>query len=53
MSRSRVDHPSGMTGARITSTLITSLQWHDKRFGPETTGVGGGRGVTLVLERLS
>ena len=30
-----VGHPFGMTGARITSTLINSLQWHDKQFGLE------------------
>jgi len=24
-----VGHPFGMTGARITSTLINSLRWHD------------------------
>src|SRR6476661_9323181 len=27
-----VGHPFGMTGARITSTLINSLQFHDKQF---------------------
>src|SRR3954452_25307481 len=25
-----VGHPFGMTGARITSTLVNSLEWHDK-----------------------
>ncbi|AEF38699.1 Beta-ketoadipyl CoA thiolase [Hoyosella subflava DQS3-9A1] len=30
-----VSHPFGMTGARITATLINSLQWHDKQFGVE------------------
>jgi acetyl-CoA C-acetyltransferase len=48
-----VGHPFGMTGARITSTLINSLQWHDKQFGLETMCVGGGQGMALVLERLS
>lgn len=28
-----VGHPFGMTGARITTTLLNSLQWHDKQFG--------------------
>ena len=46
-------HPFGMTGARITSTLINSLQWHDKQFGLETMCVGGGQGMAMVLERLS
>lgn len=48
-----VGHPFGMTGARITSTLINSLRFHDKQFGLETMCVGGGQGMALVLERLS
>jgi len=46
-------HPFGMTGARITSTLINSLQWHDKQFGVESMCVGGGMGMAMVIERLS
>ena len=48
-----VGHPFGMTGARITSTLINSLQHHDKQFGVESMCVGGGMGMAMVLERLS
>ncbi|MER5477124.1 acetyl-CoA C-acetyltransferase [Streptomyces sp. NPDC002734] len=48
-----VGHPFGMTGARITGTLINSLQWHDKQFGVETMCVGGGQGMAMVIERLS
>ena len=48
-----VGHPFGMTGARITSTLINSLQHHDKTFGVETMCVGGGMGMAMVLERLN
>ncbi|NJQ04879.1 acetyl-CoA C-acetyltransferase [Streptomyces lonarensis] len=48
-----VGHPFGMTGARITTTLINSLRWHDKQFGLETMCVGGGQGMAMVLERLS
>ncbi len=48
-----VGHPFGMTGARITSTLINSLAFHDKQFGLETMCVGGGQGMAMVLERLS
>ncbi|WP_280483436.1 acetyl-CoA C-acetyltransferase [Nocardia farcinica] len=48
-----VGHPFGMTGARITSTLINSLRFHDKQFGLETMCVGGGQGMAMVLERLS
>jgi acetyl-CoA C-acetyltransferase len=46
-------HPFGMTGARITTTLINSLQFHDKQYGLETMCVGGGQGMAMVLERLS
>ncbi|MGW7444232.1 acetyl-CoA C-acetyltransferase [Kitasatospora sp. NPDC054795] len=48
-----IGHPFGMTGARITTTLINSLQWHDKQFGLETMCVGGGQGMAMVVERLS
>ncbi|MFL6164134.1 MAG: acetyl-CoA C-acetyltransferase [Jatrophihabitantaceae bacterium] len=48
-----VGHPFGMTGARITTTLINSLQWHDKQFGLETMCVGGGQGMAMIIERLS
>src|SRR5688572_311160 len=48
-----VGHPFGMTGARITTTLINSLQFHDKQFGLETMCVGGGQGMAMVVERLS
>jgi acetyl-CoA C-acetyltransferase len=48
-----VGHPFGMTGARITTTLINSLQWHDKQLGLETMCVGGGQGMAMILERLS
>ncbi|MDQ1734719.1 MAG: acetyl-CoA C-acetyltransferase [Pseudonocardiales bacterium] len=48
-----IGHPFGMTGARITTTLINSLRTHDKQFGLETMCVGGGQGMALILERLS
>jgi acetyl-CoA C-acetyltransferase len=48
-----VGHPFGMTGARITGTLINGLQTHDATFGLETMCVGGGQGMAMVLERLS
>jgi acetyl-CoA C-acetyltransferase len=47
-----VGHPFGMTGARLTSTLINSLQHHDKQLGLQTLCVGGGQGMAMVLERL-
>ncbi len=48
-----VGHPFGMTGARIASTIINSLQFHDKTFGLETMCVGGGQGMAMIFERLS
>lgn len=46
-------HPFGMTGARITATLLNNLTTYDKTFGLETMCVGGGQGMAMVLERLS
>jgi acetyl-CoA C-acetyltransferase len=46
-------HPFGMTGARITTTLINGLRTHDKSIGLETMCVGGGQGMAMVLERLN
>ena len=47
-----VGHPFGMTGARITTTLLNSLQFHDKTLGLETMCVGGGQGMAAIFERL-
>ena len=46
-------HPFGMTGARITATLLNNLQTYDKQFGIESMCVGGGQGMAMVIERLS
>ncbi|GAA3965378.1 acetyl-CoA C-acetyltransferase [Gordonia caeni] len=46
-------HPFGMTGARITTTLLNNLTTHDKTFGLETMCVGGGQGMAMIIERLS
>src|SRR6266542_2087914 len=48
-----VGHPFGMTGARITTTLLNTLDWHDATIGLETMCVGGGQGMAMVFERLS
>ncbi|MFE5337679.1 acetyl-CoA C-acetyltransferase [Isoptericola sp. NPDC056573] len=47
-----VGHPFGMTGARITSTLINGLEVSGGRYGLETMCVGGGQGMAMVLERV-
>ena len=46
-------HPFGMTGARIMTTLLNSLEDADKRFGLETMCVGGGQGMAMIVERLA
>jgi acetyl-CoA C-acetyltransferase len=46
-------HPFGMTGARITATLLNNLTTYDTTLGLETMCVGGGQGMAMVLERLS
>ncbi len=46
-------HPWGMTGARVTTTLINSLAESDATTGLVTMCVGGGQGMALVIERLS
>jgi acetyl-CoA C-acetyltransferase len=48
-----VGHPFGMTGARITTTLLNSLAFHDGTIGLETMCVGGGQGMAIIYERLS
>jgi acetyl-CoA C-acetyltransferase len=47
-----VGHPFGMTGARITGTLLNSLDFYDKSIGLETMCVGGGQGMAMIVERL-
>ncbi|MDF2824745.1 MAG: acetyl-CoA C-acetyltransferase, partial [Mycobacterium sp.] len=48
-----VGHPFGMTGARITSTLIGALGRRDGEIGLATMCVGGGQGMAMVIERQS
>ncbi|MDJ0351967.1 acetyl-CoA C-acetyltransferase [Pseudarthrobacter sp. PH31-O2] len=46
-------HPFGMTGARMTTTLLNGLRERDAQLGLATLCVGGGQGMAVVLERLS
>jgi acetyl-CoA C-acetyltransferase len=48
-----VGHPFGMTGARITGTLVNGLRTTDGTLGLETMCVGGGMGMAMIIERLS
>lgn len=45
-------HPIGASGARILVTLLHALHARDKTFGLATLCVGGGQGVSVVVERL-
>lgn len=45
-------HPFGQTGARIMTTLINGLIESDKTIGMETMCVGGGQGMSMIVERL-
>ena len=47
-----VGHPFGMSGARITGTLINGLRSTDRTLGLETMCVGGGMGMAMIIERL-
>lgn len=46
-------HPFGMTGARMTATLLNGLRETDGSLGLATLCVGGGQGMAVILERLS
>jgi acetyl-CoA C-acetyltransferase len=48
-----VGHPFGMTGARLQTTMLNSLDFHDKSTGLITMCVGGGQGMAMILERLT
>jgi acetyl-CoA C-acetyltransferase len=47
-----IGHPFGMTGARLQTTMVNSLDWHDRSTGLITMCVGGGQGMALILERV-
>ncbi|WP_369308860.1 acetyl-CoA C-acetyltransferase [Providencia rettgeri] len=46
-------HPIGASGARILVTLLHALKTQDKTLGLATLCVGGGQGVSVIVERLS
>ena len=46
-------HPFGMSGARISVTLLNNLRTYDQTIGLETMCVGGGQGMAMLLERLN
>ncbi|WP_159567308.1 acetyl-CoA C-acetyltransferase [Budvicia diplopodorum] len=46
-------HPIGASGARILVTLLHALQARDKSLGLATLCVGGGQGVSVIVERIN
>ncbi|MFG3715458.1 acetyl-CoA C-acetyltransferase [Micromonospora sp. NPDC047730] len=46
-------HPFGMSGARLTGTLLNSLESHDGQIGLQTMCTAGGQGMAMIVERLS
>lgn len=45
-------HPIGASGARILVTLLNALKEKDRTLGLATLCVGGGQGVSLIVERI-
>ncbi|MCD9199941.1 acetyl-CoA C-acyltransferase [Aeromicrobium wangtongii] len=45
-------HPFGMSGIRLVTTLLTTLEEIDGTLGMVTLCVGGGQGMALLLERV-
>ncbi len=45
-------HPLGATGAMIFGTLIDELERRDLRYGLATLCIGGGMGVSTIVERI-
>lgn len=45
-------HPIGATGARLLSTILYSMQRHNKQKGLVTLCIGGGMGIAMCIERV-
>jgi acetyl-CoA acetyltransferase family protein len=45
-------HPLGMTGTRLLLTLTLELGRRAKKYGLATACIGGGQGITAIVERL-
>ncbi len=47
-----ISHPLAASGARITAHLIHALRSAGKRYGLGSACIGGGQGITLIIEAL-
>ena len=47
-----VSHPLAASGARITAHLIHALRKRGKRFGLGSACIGGGQGISVIIEAL-
>jgi 3-oxoadipyl-CoA thiolase len=47
-----IGHPLGMSGARITGTLVRSMQRENARYGVASLCIGVGQGLAAVFERV-
>jgi len=45
-------HPLGMSGTRLTYTLVLELRRRKKKYGLAAACTGGGQGVAVILEAL-
>ena len=45
-------HPLGATGAIILSALFDELERQDKTIGLATLCIGGGMGISTIIERV-
>ncbi|HBZ72595.1 MAG TPA: acetyl-CoA C-acyltransferase, partial [Deltaproteobacteria bacterium] len=45
-------HPLGATGAMLIGTVLDELERRDKTTGLVTMCIGGGMGITTILERI-
>lgn len=47
-----VGHPLGASGARITAHLLYALKQRDKKVGLGSACIGGGQGISVIVEAL-
>lgn len=47
-----IGHPFGMTGSRMTGTLLRELKRRNKKYGVVTMCIGGGQGASALFEAV-